>query len=111
MRTLAPLITLLALLTACRATWQEPDWMGLTEAELTREVGAPSSSHTLELTRETPLYEYQGGLARFTSGATTQVKELLWEGRFSTRVAWLRKDARGRWVVIDTLGWRADVAF
>ena len=85
-------LLLLCLLTlpACRSVWEEPGWLGLGEVELERELGAPSASSFVELTRDTALRcpEYQSGLLRLapaTPGATLTVKELHWKDRFSTR--------------------------
>lgn len=114
MRTLALLVALVGLLPACRDTWQEREWQGRTDAQLTRELGAPSASHVFTLGHDANLYEYQSALHRFAPDAGTdalEVKELVWEGRLSTRIAWLRRDAQGRWVVVDTLGYRAGVVF
>ena len=90
--------------------------MGHSNAELEREVGAPTSSDVFQLTRESGRLQlgYWEGLSRFAptaAGEALPVKEMLWKGRFSTRVAWLRRDASGVWRVFATLGWRADVAF
>jgi hypothetical protein len=109
-------LTALCLLFACRDDWEEPGWMGRSDEELVREVGAPSASSHLQLTRESALgwVGPRSGLWRYApeaAGDTLEVKELLWEGRFCTRAAWLRRDASGHWRVFDTLGWRVGVVF
>ncbi len=111
-------LLLLCLLTlpACRSVWEEPGWVGRSDVELEREVGVASASSFIDLTRDSALgwAGYRSALWRFAPAApgdTLTVKELLWQGRFSTRVAWLKRDGSGRWRVFDTLGWRADVVF
>jgi hypothetical protein len=116
MRTPALLPLLLLVLSGCRDTWEEPGWMGRSDGELERELGAPSSECLLDLTQESALQwiGHREALWRFApaaAGDTLSVKEMLWKDHFSTRVAWLRRDASGNWRVFDTLGWRAGVVF
>ena len=100
------------LLCSCEPVGEEPRWIGLTESQMTNEMGPPAWSKTLRLSSDSRLYEYQSGLARFipkAQGESIEVKELRWEGFRKSTAVWLRQDETGKWVVIETLYWRKGV--